>query len=116
MPSSAPPNVRSVAANSTSITIEWDPLPCLQQKSTISRYGIIFRDSADNVLPTHPQDAGTMTHSEIGLKSDSTYSFEVYAIGDGDLQGPSSPPLEINTTKGDYTESSYIAAIHKPPW
>ena len=93
-----------VSTTSTSITIRWSPLPCLQQNSMITAYGVTVRDVNSTLVSSHHQDADMTSYSVTGLHSDSEYSFEVYAIGNSDdgsdLRGPSSSLLRVSTAEG----------------
>ena len=82
----------------TSITIQWDQVPCIEQNSEIAsyrvKYGIIA--SSDEVRTVTAQ-----MFSASGLIPMSTYSFQVAAVNHDNTEGPYSGPIEITTPSGN---------------
>ena len=77
---------------STSITIQWDQVPCIEQNSEITGY--IVRYSTGET-----QMAAVQMFNASGLTPNTTYSFQVAAINSDGEVGPYSSPLEIVTSK-----------------
>ena len=94
-PSGAPQNVREVEMTSTSITIQWDQVPCIEQNSNITGYIVRYSSSTGETQMATVQNSQMFTASE--LTPNTTYSFQVAAVNSADEDGPYSSPLEITT-------------------
>ena len=76
----------------TSITIEWSPVPCLQQNIELIEYRIHTGLSENYPSPTRTrvsQDGRTLTESN--LNSATSYFFVVYSVRVDFVQGGSAP-------------------------
>ena len=91
-PSGAPENVREVEVTSTSISIQWDQVPCIEQNSDITGYIVRYSNSTGET-----QMATGQMFTASGLTPSTTYSFQVAAVNSDDEVGPYSSTLEINT-------------------
>ena len=94
-PSGAPQNVREVEVTSTSITIQWDQVPCIEQNSEITGYIVRYSNSTGETQMAAVQNSQMFTAS--GLTPNTAYSFQVAAVNSDDEVGPYSSILEINT-------------------
>ena len=98
-PSSAPQNVTNGSISSTSISIQWDQVPCIEQNSEIIGYMVMYNSSSGDMQMDPVQNSQMFNAS--GLTPDTTYSFQVAAVNSDDEEGrgPYSSPLEIVTSK-----------------
>ena len=94
-PSGASQNVREVEVTSTSITIQWDQVPCIEQNSEITGYIVRYSSSTGEPQMAAVQNSQMLKAS--GLTPNTAYSFQVAAVNSGGEEGPYSSPLEINS-------------------
>ena len=101
-------------------------MPCLQQNSMITAYGVTVRDVNSTLVSSHQQDVDMTSYSETGLHSDREYSFEVYAIGNSDSGNLHSPSVRIMATTAEGKSIAHalvcnsllspsINRLHPPP-
>ena len=102
-PSGAPQNVREVEMTSTSISIQWDQVPCIEQNSEITGYIVRYNSSSGETQMAPVQNSQVFTAS--GLTPNTTYSFQVSAVNSDGEDGPYSNALEIVTSK--YRDESH---------
>ena len=79
---------------STSITIQWDQVPCIEQNSEITGYIVRYSNSTGET-----QMAAVQMFTASGLTPNTTYYFQVAAVNSDGEEGPYSSPLEISTHK-----------------
>ena len=94
-PSSAPENVREVEVTSTSITILWDQVPCIEQNSEITGYIVRYSNSTGETQMAAVQNSQIFTAS--GLTPNTAYSFQVAAVNSDGEEGPYSSVLDSPT-------------------
>ena len=99
VPSSPPLNVRVTATTYTSITVAWDPIPCLLQNNVIEEYRTHVAFSRNGFLAIHGSSTGTTGNSYTanGLQPATGYFFQVYSVVPGNIRGMNAPPLHTST-------------------
>ena len=80
---------------STSITIQWDQVPCIEQNSEITGYIVRYSNSTGETQMAAVQNSQMFTAS--GLTPNAAYSFQVAAVNNDGEVGHYSSILEINT-------------------
>ena len=109
-PSGAPENVREVEVTSTSITIQWDQVPCIEQNSEITGYIVRYSNSTGETQMAAVQNSQMFTAS--GLTPNTAYSFQLVAVSSNDDVGPYSSPLEISTVLATIGKSLCLNTYH----
>ena len=84
-PSAAPTNVDVPVINSTTITVQWEAVPCIEQNGDITGYIVRYGSQTQSV------SGGSVTETTISnLTPSTTYNFRVAAVNDADTGGFSS--------------------------
>ena len=101
-PSGPPWNVRVTNNTSTTITVEWDGVDCLQRNTEITgytaRYNPHSRDGRNEVSGDGTGASGGSVNLT-GLSPSTSYTIQVAA--DSDLgHGPFSDPIMVETAEG----------------
>ena len=80
-PELPPENVRLVNATPTVITIEWDPVPCLQQNALITSYAVEVRPGGGGELVSsgEVESDSSLIFRATNLRGTS-FSFRVYPV------------------------------------
>ena len=93
-PSAAPSNVRATSTSS-SITVQWEMVPCIHRNGEITGYSV--RYSGGGSTQTMAVSGGDTTMTTIqGVMSSTTYFIEVAAVNYIDT-GPYSDPITVET-------------------
>ena len=91
-PSAAPTNVRMTGVTSTSITVRWGKIPCIERNGDITGYIVQYGSQTQSV------SGGSVTETTISnLTPSTTYNVQVAAMNDADT-GPFSSSLSIMTS------------------
>ena len=91
-PSAVPTNVRSTGITSTSITVRWRKIPCIEQNGDITRYIVQYGNETKNV------SGGSVTETTISnLTPSTTYNVRMAAVNDAGT-GPFSSSISIMTS------------------
>ena len=78
-PSAAPTNVSVSVINSTSITVQWGAVPCIEQNGNITGYIVWYGNETQSV------SGGSVTETTISnLTPSTTYNIEVAAVNNAD--------------------------------
>ena len=100
-PSSAPEWVNSTATTSTTITVQWGAVPCMDQNSEITGYRVDYGpvDSSHKTTDTvtGSASAGGM-YTVIGLIPFTNYSIKVAAVNSNGDVGPFTLTIITTTT------------------
>ena len=81
-PSAAPTNVSVSVINSTSITVQWEMIPCIEQNGDITGYIVRYGSQTQSV------SGGSVTETTISnLTPSTTYNVRVAAMNDADTGG-----------------------------
>lgn len=97
-----PSNVRATDLTTSAATIEWDPLPCLEEHDEIMEYRVDIGFSGSVSKYTVTSDDGSSLRMT-GLTRGNSYFFEVYAVGnstDSELRGAGSA-IHLQTLSGN---------------
>ena len=103
--------MRATDVTSTSVTIEWDPVPCLERNAEILGYGVdIGFSGLDTPFENRLSEDG-VSIKITGLTSEESYFFAVYAVGAGRrlgqaIRGQSSSPVVVRTLAGKVQSNS----------
>ncbi|KAJ7334472.1 hypothetical protein OS493_014789 [Desmophyllum pertusum] len=96
VPSAAPMNLRSVHSDSSSIIVEWDPIPKGSENGVLQGYKVVYMALSRYAdLETNHDDYSAVL---LGLGDDLLYTIKVAAytkIGTGDF----SQPIQVRTNK-----------------
>ncbi len=85
VPISAPQNLQSIATSETSITVQWDAVPCIDRNSEIAGYMLRYGEASSEAIPRSGGEGGMYTIT--GLSPLTTYYIEVAAVSDSGI-GP----------------------------
>ena len=76
---SAPPT--SVSVTSSSITVQWGPVDCIDRNGDITGYSVRYGEVGSGSTQTMPVSGGTSTEAAMaGLTSSTEYSIQVAAV------------------------------------
>ena len=90
-PSAAPTNAGRTGVTSTSITVRWRTIPCIEQNGDITGYIVRYGSQTQSV------SGGSVTETTISnLTPSTTYNVRVAAVNDADT-GPYSSNVSIIT-------------------
>ena len=90
-PSAAPTNVDVSEVTSSSITVQWGIVPCIEQNGDITGYIVQYGSETQSV------SGGSVTETTISnLTPSTTYNVRVAAVNDADT-GPYSSNISIMT-------------------
>ena len=93
-PTAAPESVTTPSVTSSTITVQWEMVPCIHQNGPITgysvRYGVMGSGSSQNVTVSGASETGTIISD---LMSSTTYVVQVAAVngnGTGVYSNPTS--------------------------
>ena len=82
-PSAPPSSVNATVENSTSITVQWGSVPCIDQNGVITGYSVQYGVMGSGNTMTLPVDGAATTQTTIdNLMSSTTYSISVAGVND----------------------------------
>ena len=84
-PSAAPSNVRVTGATSTTITVQWVMVPCIDRNGEITGYSVRYREMGSESTQTMSVSEREVTIQ--GLPSSTNYSIEVAGVTGMNLIG-----------------------------
>ena len=92
VPSAAPDSVSISSVTSSSITVQWEMVPCIHRNGDITGYSVRYgiQGQSTQTMPV-PGDSSGGTYEITGLQPSTTYSIQVAAInsaGTGDYSDP----------------------------
>ena len=105
-PSAAPNSVSVYAMSSSSITVQWGAVPCIQRNGDITGYSVQYGN--ETMFVSGDFSGGMYVISN--LEPSTTYSIQVAAIND-DLIGPYSTALD-QLTEGKYITSYTVLVVY----
>ena len=86
---------------SSSITVQWGPVNCIQRNGDITGYSVRYRVQGDETTQTVIVSGGNTTKTTVsGLHSSTVYAIEVAAVNSAGT-GPYSHPI-TEKTAGTY--------------
>ena len=88
-PAVAPPNVRIVGATSTTLTVAWDPIPCLLQNIEIVDYRthVGLASTGMSIINGARTVNSGLSYTATGLSPSTSYYFQVYSVTSANRQG-----------------------------
>ena len=96
-PSLSPSNLRATNVTQTTVTLEWDPVTCLQQNGPTTGYDVEVGINDSVFFATRSIQGGDRTHVETGLQSYTAYYFRVSSRTGDSLVSLPSPTLRVLT-------------------
>ena len=79
-PSAAPDNVSVTNVTSTTITVQWGPVPCIHQNGAIIGYSVIYEAVESSEVQRESVDGANITEATISnLTTSTNYSIQVAA-------------------------------------
>ena len=97
-PSAAPNSVSVYAMSSTAITVQWGPVPCIEQNGDITGYTVRVLESGEMERVEDVGDVNEVTISD--LTPFTTYSIQVAAVN-SEGTGPYSDLIIIDTPNSE---------------
>ena len=100
-PSSAPEWLNSTATTSTTITIQWGAVPCMDQNSEITGYKVRYGPVGSSQRATDAVGGSASSggmYTLTGLIPFTNYSIEVAAVNSNGDTGPYTHPILTATT------------------
>ena len=94
-PSAPPTSLTVVNKTSSTITIGWGEVPCLEQNSVIVGYSVLYGPVTSGVRGTVATSGRAVTVT--GLAPYTNYSIEVSAVNSDGAMGPYSSPVIVVT-------------------
>ena len=94
VPATAPWDLVSTTVLSTSITVGWDPVECIERNGEIVNYTVRF--GPEGGVQNEQTVGTTRTHSVSGLSPSTRYSFSVAAVNSVGA-GPFTATLIVET-------------------
>ena len=105
-PSAAPTNVRMTGITSSSITVRWRKIPCIERNGDITGYIVRYGSETQSV------SGGSVTETTISnLTPSTTYNIQVAAVNDADT-GDYSNTISIMTSGIMYHRQYRWIKIH----
>ena len=100
VPSGVPEAVLAVATGSTSISVQWDRVSCIDRNSEITGYTLRYAPSGDvmHIMGTTRSDRA---YTISGLNEATIYTIMVAADTNGVTTGPFSDPVNVETSGKD---------------
>ena len=99
-PSAPPDSVRLSVVSSTSITVQWEMVPCIHRNGDITDYSVQY--TRGGVTDSNSVSGGDATMTTIeGLRPSTTYSITMAAVNDAGT-GVYSDPTIIQTPQSKY--------------
>jgi hypothetical protein len=104
-PEVAPGNFFDVGFHATSLTMIWDPIPCLQQNSEIVDYNVYVFNISESEFETingvlfNGSSGGNTNYTATGLTPDTFYGFQVFSVTSENIQGIGSQLLLVHTAR-----------------
>ena len=108
-PSEPPSNVGATSTSST-ITVQWEMVPCIHRNGDITGYSVQYTGGRSTQTMSVPGGDTLMTTIE-GVMSSTNYSIEVAAVNDN-LIGKYSDPVIVETLQSKLGHSVHY--IHVP--
>ena len=99
-PAAAPRELVNTTVLSTSITVGWNPVVCIERNGEIDNYTVWFGPEGGVQSESTVQSGGidvNGTHTASGLNVSSSYNFSVAAVNSAGI-GPFTPPLIVETS------------------
>ena len=108
-PSAPPSSVMVTGITSTTITVQWRPVPCIHQNGAITGYSVRYGVMGSSMNMTQTVDGASTFESTIeNLMSSATYLVEVAAVNSDGTGVYSDPPIS-QLTRGQ------SELLHSPP-
>ena len=106
-PSAPPDSVSISAVTSSSITVQWEMVPCIHRNGHITDYTVRFGIQGQiTQTMAAPGDSSGGTYVISNLQSSTTYSIQVAAITGVNRIGPYSSTI-TEATSGEYIDIWY---------
>ena len=120
VPSASPTSVTTSSETSSSITVQWGPVNCIDRNGDVTGYSVRYGVQGDGSTQTVSVSGGGITETTIsGLQSSTTYTIEVAAVNGAGI-GPFSHPI-TTTTNGIIGYTRYTCCfnnflLHRYDW
>ena len=92
-PTAAPTSVSTSSDSSSSITVQWEMVPCIQRNGDITSYSVRYGIQGQSTWTmSAPGNSSGGSYEITGLQSSTTYSIQVAAVnsvGSGEYSDPS---------------------------
>ena len=112
-PSAAPTPVRISGMTSSSITVQWGAVDCIDRNGDITGYSVWYEVQGSGSTQTRDVSGGDTRQSTIpGLNPSTTYSIEVAAVNSAGIGVYSDPAVIIETLPSKYT-SVFVDVLEK---
>ena len=122
VPSAPPQSLTITTVFATTVDLQWNHVPCLEQNSRLENYIVRYTACSTNeaciVLNSHSfevtLDASSSTNVTLtGLSPYTNYSIQVASVNSEDEEGPATPATVVETLQScKYTfQHMYIIAI-----
>ena len=98
-PSAGPASVTTGAVTTTSITVQWEEVPCLHRNGEITGYTVVARTSGITVNTEHISDGNSRSLTVSGLNPSTLYTVLVAANNSAGTGPATSIDIE---TAGEY--------------
>ena len=105
-PSAAPTFVRESGVTSSSITVQWGAVDCIDRNGDITGYSVRYGVQGSGSTQTRDVSGGSVTEATISsLMPSTTYSIQVAAVNSAGIGVYSDPPVIIETLPSKYTNA-----------
>ena len=101
-PTSAPTSVSISAVTTSSITLQWGLVNCINQNGDITGYSVRYTGGGSTQTMAVPGDSSGGTYVIYNLESSTTYSIQVAAVTGGSHIGRYSS-IVTEDTSGEYS-------------
>ena len=109
-PSAAPSNVRATSTSST-ITVQWEMVPCIHRNGEITGYSVRYGVQGQSTQTTTVSGGDTTMTTIEGVMSSTTYSIEAAAVNSVDT-GPYSETVMIETPQSKWAWNNIFVVDH----
>ena len=107
-PSSGPTSLRAMSVTSTSITIAWDNIPCMDRNTNITGYLVNYFAEVDNFLTMKVKLVMKTLYMATGLLPRIKYNFTVSLVYEGTFDDQFYSTITVPTGIYLYIHCRYI--------
>ena len=105
----------SISVDITNVTLQWNPIPCLQQNGQIVSYRVVYYSNSSAPEKTKHQIASNiMQFTAVGLQPQTMYRFEVNGVStlndNTEVHGPAAM-LTVTTSQPQGISTYYNIII-----
>ena len=99
VPSAAPTSVRTFSDSSSSITVQWEMVPCIHRNGDITGYSVQYGVVGSGSTQTVSVSGDTRQTTIFGLRPSRTYSIQVTAVNSAGTGLYSAPTNQLTLGK-----------------